>query len=211
MSDGEQPIKEKMEQYHKNPRVISAKELEELKANIEKLGDLSGITHDLTTDEIITGNQRSKIINVNDCQKEIIEQYEQPNAQGTVAWGYIIWDGQRLNYRQVRWNEEQRKQACISANKMGGKFDYQILEDRFDTAELVEWGFKEEELGQYDVLGDLLEADTFSNHMKTTRDEFAMTFLIPKEFKFDAELYLRKHGKKGLSEAIINFIKSEQK
>ena len=198
-----------MEQYHKNPRVISAKELEELKANIELLGDLSGITHDLNTDEIITGNQRSKIINVNECEKEIMEEYAEPDKQGTVAWGYIIWNGQRLNYRQVRWNESQRKQACISANKMGGKFDYQILEDKFKIDDLSDWGFKQEELGQYDVLGDLLDSDTFSSHIKTTRDEFAMTFLIPKPMKFDMEIYLRKYGKKGLSEAIINFIKTQ--
>lgn len=200
-----------MEQYHKNPRVISTKELEELKENIILLGDLSGITHDLETDEIITGNQRSKIIEVNKCKTEIVEQYEKPDKQGTIAWGYIIWEGQRLNYRQVRWTESQRKRACITANKMGGKFDYQILEDKFKLEDLSNWGFMEDELGQYDVLGDLLDSDTFSDHLKVTRDEFAMTFLIPKEYKFDAELYLRKFGKKGLSEEIINYIKSQKK
>lgn len=200
-----------MEQYHKNPRVISTKELEELKENIILLGDLSGITHDLETDEIITGNQRSKIIEVNKCKTEIVEQYEKPDKQGTIAWGYIIWEGQRLNYRQVRWTESQRKRACITANKMGGKFDYQILEDKFKLEDLSNWGFMEDELGQYDVLGDLLDSNTFSDHLKVTRDEFAMTFLIPKEYKFDAELYLRKFGKKGLSEEIINYIKSQKK
>ena len=45
-----------MKEYHKNPRKITPKQLEQLKANIQELGDLSGIVHDLNTDEIITGN-----------------------------------------------------------------------------------------------------------------------------------------------------------
>lgn len=57
-----------MKEYHKNPRKISADQLEQLKANIEELGDLSGIVHDLNSDEIISGNQRSKIIDINNCE-----------------------------------------------------------------------------------------------------------------------------------------------
>ena len=56
-----------MQQYSKNPRKISESQLEQLKQNIQELGDLSGIVHDLNTDEIISGNQRSKVININEC------------------------------------------------------------------------------------------------------------------------------------------------
>jgi hypothetical protein len=199
-----------MKQYHKNPRTITKAELTELRDNIRELGDLSGITHDLNTDEVITGNQRSKIIDINSCEKEIIEEYPEPSPEGTIAWGYIIWEGQRLNYRQVRWNDEQRKRACITANKLGGKFDYQILEKDFDPDKLKQWGFKDDELQGFDVLGDLLEGDSFSGFVKTSRDEFAMTFLIPKAQKYAMEKYLRKHTKKELAEKIIKFISDER-
>lgn len=41
-----------MQQYSKNPRKISESKLEQLKLNIQELGDLSGIVHDLNTDEM---------------------------------------------------------------------------------------------------------------------------------------------------------------
>lgn len=129
-----------MKEYHKNPRKITPKQLEQLKTNIQELGDLSGIVHDLNTDEIISGNQRSKVIDINKCEVVITEKYDTPNQQGTVAWGYVIFEGQKLNYRQVRWNERQREKANITANALGGDWDYDILEDKFDSIDLVDWG-----------------------------------------------------------------------
>lgn len=196
-----------MREYHKNPRTITDKELSELKSNLIDLGDLSGVTHDLNTDEIITGNQRSKIISVNDCKIELTEQYDKPTKEGTVAFGYIIWEGQRLNYRQVRWTEDQRQRACITANKLGGRFDYTILEEQFDKDDLANWGFGSEEFEGFDVLADLAEGETFSNHAKTDSDEFAMTFLLPKKYSWDMETYLRQNGKKGISAAIVEHVK----
>lgn len=128
-----------MQQYSKNPRKISEAQLEQLKQNIQELGDLSGIVHDLNTDEIISGNQRSKVININECEIEIVKKYDKPNEQGTIAFGFVIFENQRLNYRQVRWNEKQREKACITANALGGEWDYKIL-DTFDNHDLVDWG-----------------------------------------------------------------------
>lgn len=195
-----------MKEYHKNPRKITAKQLEQLKANIKELGDLSGIVHDLNTDEIISGNQRSKIIDINNCEIEIIEKKKKPDQQGTVAVGYVIWQGQRLNYRQVRWTEQQREKACITANKLGGEFDYDILESQFDTNDLFGWGFKEEDFGSFDVLGDLEENETFQNFVKASKDEFAMTFLIPKTVKYEMEVFLRTHTKKWIAQKVVEFV-----
>ena len=128
-----------MQQYSKNPRKITDAQLEQLKSNIKELGDLSGIVHDLNTDEIISGNQRSKVININECEIEIVKKYDEPNEQGTIAFGFVIYENQRLNYRQVRWNEKQREKACITANALGGEWDYKIL-DMFDNHDLVDWG-----------------------------------------------------------------------
>lgn len=92
-----------MKEYHKNPRRITPAELEQLRQNMAELGDLSGIVHDLNTDEIISGNQRSKVIDINNCNVVITGRYEEPNEQGTVALGYVEWGGQRFNYRQGCW------------------------------------------------------------------------------------------------------------
>lgn len=129
-----------MKFYNKNPRRITPKQLEQLKANIQELGDLSGIVHDINTDEIISGNQRSKVIDINKCEVVITEKYDTPNQQGTVAWGYVIFEGQKLNYRQVRWDERQREKANITANALGGDWDYQILKQEFRYSDLMDWG-----------------------------------------------------------------------
>lgn len=138
-----------MKEYHKNPRKITEKRLAELKANIEELGDISGITHDLNTDEIIAGNQRSKAIDINACEIEIIERYEKPDRQGTVAYGYILYDGQRLNYRQVRWDEKQREKANITANALGGAWDLDIINQEWDIDMIQEWGVEKSLFAEY--------------------------------------------------------------
>lgn len=149
-----------MQQYSKNPRKITDAQLEQLKSNIKELGDLSGIVHDLNTDEIISGNQRSKVININECEIEIVKQYDEPNQQGTVAFGFVIFENQRLNYRQVRWNEKYREKACITANALGGEFDYKILQSEFDTELLKGWGI--EDIDNHRIL----DMDNFFNEEK---------------------------------------------
>ena len=57
-----------MKLYHKNPRTISKKQYSQLEEWLRELGDLSGIVHDLNTDEIIGGNQRSRVFDVDKCK-----------------------------------------------------------------------------------------------------------------------------------------------
>ena len=113
-----------MKQYHKNPRQITAKQFTDLEKWLRELGDLSGIVHNLNTDEIIGGNQRGRIFDINACQIELGEGPHEPDEQGTVAVGFIVWEGNRYAYRQVRWAEKQCEQANIVANKAGGSFDF---------------------------------------------------------------------------------------
>lgn len=140
-----------MKPYHKNPRKITPGELSDLRTWLAELGDISGIVHDLNTDEIITGNQRSGIFEIlgngTDPMIEIIDQYDSPDEQGTVAIGYIVWEGKRYNYRQVRWTPEQCEKANIIGNHAGGEFDFDKLLRDFDADDLKEWGFKDFELG----------------------------------------------------------------
>lgn len=143
-------------QYHKNPRNITKKQYEMLQENIALFGDISGVVVDLNSDEIIGGNQRSKAIDLEYCEIEIVNRYDTPTAQGTVAEGYILVPNQlgkepiRMNYREVRWTKQQCERANISANKMGGTFDFEMLANEFEMSVLEESGFEEWELGVFD-------------------------------------------------------------
>jgi hypothetical protein len=149
-----------MKLYHNNPRQITDRQYSDLSKWLEKYGDLSGIVHDLNSDEIIGGNQRSRVFNINECEVELTEQYEQPDEQGTVAVGFVIWGGKRYAYRQVRWPEEWSAEANVIANKAGGTFDFDILANSFEVPQLMEWGFTEFELGiNNEPLPDFKEYD----------------------------------------------------
>lgn len=65
---------EKVKEFKNNPRKISEFEKKRLEENINKLGDLSGIVHDIGTNEIITGNQRSKVIDFDNCTVELTHE-----------------------------------------------------------------------------------------------------------------------------------------
>lgn len=140
-----------MKPYHKNPRQITGRQMADLGAHLAELGDLSGIVHDLNTDEIIGGNQRGRVFNVNECEVELTDGPHEPDEQGTVSHGFIIWKGKRYAYRQVRWTEKQAEKANIVANKSGGGWDFDTLANEFDVDELIEWGFEAGELGLIDI------------------------------------------------------------
>lgn len=135
-----------MRQFHKNPRQITTKQYSDLEIWLKKYGDLSGVIHDLNSDQVIGGNQRSRIFNINECKIVMLEEYPQPDEQGTVGWGFIIWQGKKYSYRQVRWTEEVCDQANIIANKAGGTFDFDILANQFDLSLVLASGFTEKEL-----------------------------------------------------------------
>ena len=138
-------------QYHKNPRQITTKQMTMLAHDLAELGDLSGIVHDLNTDELIGGNQRSKIFRLDECEIQLSEQYDAPDEQGTVALGYVIWQGKKYTYRQVRWDTKTAEKANIVANKAGGTWDFDILGNEWEIDELLEWGFEPFELGLDDT------------------------------------------------------------
>lgn len=136
-----------MKNYHKNPRTITTKQFTELKEWLRELGDLSGIVHDLNSDEIIGGNQRGRVFDINSCKITMLEEYPQPDEQGTVGWGFIIWEGKKYAYRQVRWTEKQCEKANIIANKSGGGWDFDTLANQWNIDDLLQWGFNGYELG----------------------------------------------------------------
>jgi hypothetical protein len=130
----------RMKPYHKNPRQIGKGRFDKLTATLSRLGDLGGIVHNLETDEIVGGNQRSRVFG-EASKVEIVEQYEQPDEQGTVAHGFIIWKGKRYAYRQVRWDDSTAQEANIAANIGAGSWDWEVIANQWQPADLMEYGF----------------------------------------------------------------------
>ena len=77
-------------QYHKNPRQITAKQYEALAIDLAELGDLGGIVHDLNSDELVGGNQRGRVFDINACDVVLTEELHEPDAQDTMAHGYVL-------------------------------------------------------------------------------------------------------------------------
>lgn len=101
-----------------NPRKIKDKALEGLKYSIEEFGDISGITFNVRTGNLVCAHQRKKALELNgdDYNIEITERYETPTHKGTVAHGFIDVNCERFNYREVDWTLDKEKAANIAAN-----------------------------------------------------------------------------------------------
>lgn len=149
-----------MKPYARNPRQITKKRFDRLTDTLTRLGDLGGIVHNLETDEIIGGNQRMAVFR--DGVPTVVEQYDQPDEQGTVAHGFIVWNGKKYAYRQVRWDEHTAAEANIRANVEAGTWDFDALSG-WDAGDLQAWGFDAELLKDWNTgagaLALMLEAD----------------------------------------------------
>jgi site-specific DNA-methyltransferase (adenine-specific) len=151
-----------MQFYKDNPRRISKAQYRRLAADLQEYGDLGGLVHDLNSDQVISGNQRCRVFDLAKIQPVITETLTEPNAQGTVARGYIEWQGERFSYRQVRWTPEQCAAANIKANLDGGGWDWDLLSG-WNAADLQSWGMDAETLqnwrGDVGALDKMLEAE----------------------------------------------------
>lgn len=112
-----------------NPRTISKKDFENLKQSIVKFGDLSGIVFNVRTGELVGGHQRVESFKALDGQSFVViqEKYEQPTPKGTVAYGYVVLEGERYAYREVDWDQAFENAANIAANRITGQFDLDLL------------------------------------------------------------------------------------
>lgn len=131
-----------------NPRRISDDMRTRLADSLAELGDLSGIVRNVrpaaeTCGRILGGNQRLRIFqeHAEECRVVVVDRLAEPNASGTVAYGYVEFRGERHPYREVDWSDETVKEACIKANLLGGDWDFEVLDEVFDRFDLVEWGF----------------------------------------------------------------------
>jgi len=109
-----------------NPRTISDARLISLERAMRKFGDLSGLVFNRRTKRMVGGHQRTKNLPA-DAPIVITHRLEAPDAQGTVALGYVDANGERWTYREVDWDDATEKAANIAANEHGGEWDMPML------------------------------------------------------------------------------------
>lgn len=126
-------------QFSSNPRKISERDKARLEEHLERLGDLGGVVFCRTHKAYVGGNQRSKIFD--GATIHLIEQFDEPRKDKTVAFGFIEWKGNKYLYREVVFTDEEFREACIAANNDGGEWDLDVLASEWDQLELESFGF----------------------------------------------------------------------
>lgn len=113
----------------RNPREAwKPEQLEPFKASLRRFGDLGGIVRNLTTGQLVGGHKRVEAFR--EATAVQIESTAQPaDAQGTVAHGYVIADGNRFAYREVRWTAEVEAAANLAANRWGAEWAWQMVSE----------------------------------------------------------------------------------
>ena len=129
----------------KNPRKISAQRDARLAEYLAEFGDLSGLIFN-RDGTVISAHQRVRHYKRNGGQLVLVEQYDEPTKDGTIARGHIeMPDGTRYIVRQVDWEKEKAERAMIVANGSFGEWDTEVLLGHFDfdISELIEFGVPE--------------------------------------------------------------------
>lgn len=119
----------------KNPRKISKTQKRALMQALEEFGDLGGIVYNVQLDKLVSGHQRSDVL---EGDITYTERLDPPDRTGTVAWGFITIGGTRFTYREVSWNERKHRAAMLAANKHGGEWDEGLLLEHLEGMELTD-------------------------------------------------------------------------
>jgi hypothetical protein len=145
----------------RNPRTITAPQLAALKKAMLEFGDLSGLVVNRESGHMIGGHQRVKILG--EAPVTVVHRFDPPTVRGTVAEGFVLYEGERYVYREVRWTTTKERAAMVAANKHGGDFDADLLDDllselRSESLDMELTGFDESELSR--LLGNLTAGTT---------------------------------------------------
>ena len=114
----------------KNPRTITPEKLKALKNALYEFGDLGGFVFNKTTGQLVGGHQRARAL-PQTASVTIEKKYLKPTRTGTIAEGFVVVDGERFKYREVKWREDRERLANIAANRGAGEWDLPQLGDWF--------------------------------------------------------------------------------
>lgn len=118
-------------------------------ASLRTFGDLGGIVRNIATGQLVGGHKRVEAFRTATTVE--IEKTDQPeDGQGTVAHGYVIVDGHRFGYREVRWTPELETAANLAANQWGAEWEWQGVSEALKGIEDLDLlgltGFPDHEL-----------------------------------------------------------------
>jgi len=134
-----------------NPRIISDKQMDDLKKSIKNMNLVEIPAVDFNG-KILAGHQRVKALKLLDRGDEIIDVRE-PNRQLT---------------------EEESKRYLIASNALGGDWDFSALNELFEKDFLIDLGFEEMDLeaGWNDILKTEDSEDNFNleNELKEIKE-----------------------------------------
>lgn len=122
-------------EWGKNPRQLSNHDAEHLQKSLEKFGVVDPLVVNLDGG-LIGGHQRKHIMEL------------------STTYGEEYQVDVRVPSRQL--DEKEAEELAIRLNKNTGDWDFDILGNEFETADLISYGFTEQELG---LLGDLPDLD----------------------------------------------------
>ncbi len=116
-----------------NPRSIDEKSFEGLEYSLSEFGDISGITYNMKTGNLVCGHQRKKAIidKYGDGELQFLsDDYEVVGDIEKAAMGYFKGsDGNEFAVRLVNWSVSKEKAANLAANnpRLSGKFTPGII------------------------------------------------------------------------------------
>ena len=175
-----------------NPRTLTEKQFKDLKNSINEFG--------LVDPVIINKNPERKNVIVGGLQRVRV-------AKG-MGMEYIPCVEVNLDLKRER-------ELNVRLNRNVGGWDYDVLADQFDMAELVDWGFSEKNLyGLFDDIDySILEDDDVDLNMETLKDGTRKAIQI--EFKledYDEAVKLLKIMREQydyVGSEVVNFFKSK--
>lgn len=155
----------------KNPRSISKRDFASLKKSIQKFGDMSGIVYNTKTGRLVGGHMRQKSFMDLEGDKKVVitQRFDKPNAVGTVAVGYVTYNGEFYGYRETYWDEDIEAAAGIAANRIQGDFDLDLLGEmdqwlKDNNPDLLEYtGQDSAEIAR--LLGDSIEKEPVDDEL----------------------------------------------
>jgi hypothetical protein len=143
-----------------NPRKISPEVLEALKKSLKTFGDLGGIVFNRKTGNLVGGHQRLEVFRAGGAMPvPIVERQQKRDTQGTVAVGYVTFEGSQYRYREVEWDKQTETAAMLAANKFSGEWEWEGVSKLLQ--ELKNGGFEEMSLTGFEQheLDTLLNAE----------------------------------------------------
>lgn len=139
--------------WAENPRKITPSQERILNKGMDEFGDLGCIIFNVNPEvnALCGGHQRVKQM-YSEGEVTYTDQYDEPTRTGTVAEGFVEWNGEKWKYREVNWGWHKHAQAAQMANKAGGDWDWgkvielnNTLDDGAQDMELTGWDDVERE------------------------------------------------------------------